>query len=347
MNASISRFHVWFVAGLMFATAMAVAVPPRAEAASTLISYLVMPHPDDETGVWSLVTGSTDNYKVIIFMTEGEASSACRTAAEGTGGGPYWYQGPSSPVGQPNYAEINPRGTGANLWAGRWTSTCSTARIESTLSFLEAKAAADSTAPGNFPSAGSPSGTFSFSGNTSAGIPPRREDNGNTYTSRTARVYNATNGRGKVIFFNLGDGDLKKEEVRWAIAAVRANKSALGIPNYGERNALGAFRNNVSGIGCDVYDHPDHASIHTALFTYDMIAGRQHGRTCSNDPDVDPTRTASIPLQEHYDLRAMSGNTAVGIFQRRYGWLAATNWSSNFDADHMFARTQYFWSRFS
>ena len=149
------------------------------DAAPVQISYIVAAHPDDEYSLWSLVTGSTGNYKVLIYLTHGEQTSACMSASETTSFGPYWYQGPSSPVGQPNYSEINARGTGTS-WAGRWTTTCRDARRRGTQAFYNDKAATDPAIPSGFTSRG----VYSFPGNTIAGIPPRRDDNGVIVDSR-------------------------------------------------------------------------------------------------------------------------------------------------------------------
>lgn len=92
---------------------------PPAAAAPSAISYIVSAHPDDEWATWGLVKGAANNYKVFVFLTQGEETTHCQTAASQSGlalanrTGPYSYQGPDSPVGQPDYANTVPEAPGA------------------------------------------------------------------------------------------------------------------------------------------------------------------------------------------------------------------------------------------
>ncbi len=317
-----------------------------AEAAGTQNSYVAMPHPDDEWESWSLIYGSTSNYKVFIYMTQGEQSSACLRTNQTSSAGPYWYQGPSSPVGQPNYGETLPAAPPWSTSGGQFSAACKTSRKVSTRQFLNDRASKDSAIP-SFSS--TESSAICFSGNTLAGVPPRRDDAGTLITSNCATYFSSTNGYGKLIFFDLGDGDLTKEEVQWAITKVKSNKSSFGIPTLPDVNAIGAFRNSGVYSGCAVYNHADHVAIHQGLWNYDMDMGRQYGRTCSTDPDVAAGgRTGVIPSAQQSDNIAMSGNTRVGPLQKIYAWLASTYFDSTFTCtDCLFAQTQPFWSRFN
>jgi hypothetical protein len=64
---------------------------------------------------------------------------------------------------------------------------------------------------------------------------------------------------------------------------------------------------------------------------------------------MDPNRTKSVTTAEHNQVKEMSGNTRVGPFQRRYGWLASTYWpDSGFASSNSIrARTQHWWGRFN
>jgi hypothetical protein len=315
-----------------------------AAAAPSRISYVVVAHPDDEWSGWSLVTGSTGNYKVFIIMTRGEETGACTTGSTNGTDGRYWYEGPDSPVGQPDYAEINPLGTGGNPWQGQWTSACSNARRYATRRFLLDRAAKDSAIPSGL----SYLGRFEFSGNTRAGIPPQRNDGGNVYTSNSAVAYSSSNGMGTVIFFDLGDADLTAEEVEWAVLAVKKNKSALGIPtDLPDYNGIAASFRNAVYSDCEAYDHRDHKAVHVAFFNYDMNIGRQYGRTCTTDPDR--YRTDSLTSAEHGGNWEMSGSTRIGPGRRRYGWVVDGIWTSTkvCETNCSFSRTQAFWSTFS
>lgn len=300
-------------------------MPAAAQAGSPVqLSYVTMAHPDDEFPEWSLVTGSTGNYKVFIYMTRGEDTGACQTTSQSASNkaGPYWYQGPSSPVSQPNYGEINPEGT-TNIWQGRLTDVCVAARIHGTLAFIESKARADASIPSGLDYRG----TYIFGGNTVEGLPPRRADNGVYRESRSARVYNGSNGMGSVIFFDLGDNDLRRQEVKWAIESVQANKSLLGIPILADANAIAPYYNNYSYPNCKQYTHGDHGEVHGALWNYPNLMGGQpqYGRTCATDPDVN--RTTNVPNPEYANTIAMSGNTRVGPLQTKYGWLVPNYWN--------------------
>jgi hypothetical protein len=334
-----------------------VSVSSPAHAAPVQLSYVILPHEDDEWSTWSLVHGSTSNYKVFIYMTSGEQTGACNSTSNPSGG-PRWYQGPGSPVGQPNYSEIDPAQGQWNeatqaVPGGTWSAACSNARRLSTRNFLNDRAAQDGALPAGFPATHSL--TTCFAGNTAAGVPPSRTDGGNLVTvgANCVRVYNATNGNGKLLFFDMGDGDLTKEEVLWAIQKVQANKTTLGIPNLPHLNAIGAFRNGVMGGTCEFYNHGDHLAVHQALWTYDMDIGRQYGRTCAADPDSLPAnggRTNTIPAATQSHNFSMSGATRVGPGERRYGWLTSTYWSdpaqNRTAPEQIFSQTQSFWGRF-
>lgn len=304
-------------------------------------TWLVMPHPDDETGVLSRVLARPDDHEVVVMMTHGEQSSACRTAAEGAG--PAWYQGPGSPVGQPDLGEVNPLGTGTNVWTGRWSPECRRARVASTLAFLEDRADADPTAPGGWPGADAPAVERDLPGTTRSGVPPQRDDGGEVVESRRVRVWHASRGRGSLVFLDLGDGDLTAEEVAWGLRAVADAAPTLGIPDGDVGEALGAFRSDVDVGACHAYDHPDHRAVHVALATWDLVDAPQLGRTCEEDPEADPSLTARIPDDEYVRLTETDGDRRVGAVPRIYGWLAEDDWSAAFLPGAMWAQQQWFW----
>lgn len=327
-----------------------------ASAAGSQLSYIVMPHPDDEFQGWSLIGGSSGNNKVFIYATSGDETSACARQDQGTGSGPYWYQGPSSPVGQPNYGEVAPLRSPWNndSTGGKSKPACVDSRRHSTRQFLAAQAFVDATIP-NFST--SPS-TKCFSGDTRAGIPPRRKDfgDGTGYTSNCALVYPSSNGYGTLVFFDLGDGDLTAEEVEWAVLAVKNNKSYVGVQNSPDANAIGGYRNavqykNLDGSvrPCHVYDHTDHKAVHVALYNWSMggIPVRW-GRTCQDDPDAlaSTGRVSDVAADLHFRTWEMSGNQRVGAGQQQYGWLWPTFWGTDLTGyDKAYAQRQAFWGR--
>lgn len=311
----------------------------------TRLRYLVMPHPDDEASVWAHVVGSSSDHLVVVYATRGEETSGCRAAAEG--GGPHWFQGPASPVGQPDLGEVNPLGTGTGLWHGRWTETCRRARIASTLAFLDGEAAHDPALPGGFPSVDEPTSSHVMPGRTRGGALPGRVDNGVAVPTSEVLVYAAANGRGTVLFFDLGDGDTTPSEVEWAMRTVRTRADELGLPDLPDGPAIGAYRNGTPAWDCALYDHPDHRAVHVALDQWELVDAPQLGRTCSHDPAADPALTAVVPDDVFVGLAEVAEDgQRVGSFQRRYGWLAATEWSEWFDVeDDLFSQVQHVWRR--
>ena len=106
--------------------------------------YAVSAHPDDEIYAWAQIQDRPDDYIVFTLITEGEQTDSCQTADETkagggdpgpangtvgegfTGGepgilGPFKYQGPDSPVGEPDKGERRPLG---NPWQGQGTKAC-------------------------------------------------------------------------------------------------------------------------------------------------------------------------------------------------------------------------------
>lgn len=332
------------MATLLVAAATFVVAAPEAGAADpTQLNFVVMPHPDDEFSQWGMVGASAADYKVFLFMTRGEASGFC----EASGGIPS-YQGPGSPGGnQPDLWEINPLGTGQYLWWGKWDQQCIDARVASTVHFLNDKAASDPSLPSGFYHQANYSQLCTT--NTVAGLAPQRDDNGQAIVSRGADVYTSANGKGKAIFFHLGDGDLKKEEVRWAIECVKSKLGTLGIPSLPYSKTVGSFR-NASYSNCRYYDHPDHAAVHAALWQWDMNVGPQHARTCSTDPDASVSRTISVSEHNHALEVYPSPEYRIGKLQRNYGWLTASHWTNEpqivCNPNCFFGSQQSFWRRF-
>lgn len=61
---------------------------------------------------------------------------------------------------------------------------------------------------------------------------------------------------------------------------------------------------------------------------------------------MDSYRTASVGTPEHDAVRQMNGNSRVGPFPRRYGWLNVTYWPDGWGSPNQIrARQQHFWTR--
>ncbi|HVE98172.1 MAG TPA: hypothetical protein VNA12_03240, partial [Mycobacteriales bacterium] len=131
--------------------------------------YAISAHQDDEASAWGLIANRPNTYMVFVAMTQGEGTMSCMrpaevspphdavtssrslTMVEGLVGegepdyeGAHKYQGPGSPVGQPDLGERRPYG---NPWVGRQTEACKRARTASWHWFLDAMAQSDLSLP--------------------------------------------------------------------------------------------------------------------------------------------------------------------------------------------------------
>ena len=312
------------------------------------LTYIAIPHPDDEYGAWGLIEGREAQYSVFVLMTHGEQTGACSSPSDGTGGGPYWYQGPGGPVGQPNYGEA----VYGNPWVGRWTQECSDARLHGWHRMLDQMALLDST----LPYAPELVGRYCPSGVTPGGLLPTRYDGTPPvgHPSACADVY--ANALGARVVFDLGDSDLTSDEVLWAIQSLRENRGSWGIPPLPEKGIIGAAFYNAtsenSGIAqysaCSYYGHPDHHAIQVALWGTQLGAGSQLGRTCDSDPDVTNTGGTRAWVSSPTHLATFAINPAThareGPIPVNYGWLFAGE-TPSCEAGCGWSRQQAFWRR--
>lgn len=280
------------IGGILVLTGVVTATPAQATSYTPgSMSYVVIPHPDDEWQAWSLIERSSGNYKVFMLMTQGDQTGYC----------------------QP-----------------RWTKECTDRRVSSFLGFLTEASKSDPTVPGDFENLGA-RGPFPTRGYTLT-----RDDGGNVYPASTApTVYLDKQGRGAVVVFDLGDGDLTESEVKWAIETTRDNRQALGINTTARNwNALGAYYNKNYG-GCYVYAHPDHYAVHRALYHHNYGFGYQAAATCSSDPEVSRKQTVTSG-----SVQAI-WNNGPGAFPNNYGWLGSNNTYGN----QVWFGNQSFWVR--
>lgn len=299
-----------------------------AYAAPRQMSFLVMPHPDDEMQVWSHVEGSAANYKVFLYLTRGEETRYCD---------PVNY----SNALQTNLGEVAPSATPQ----GKWTESCKEARISSTIGFLNAMATKDSSLPSSMSASNYLTIDVPLNGSN-----PQRIDNDVAYNSSSARVYNASNDMGKVIFFDLGDGDLSLDEVKWAVDAVKNNPSLFGLPSLPVYNMLGSYYNSTY-TACVIYEHKDHAAIHTALYDTNFnVTGYQAGASCGKNPVATRVKTVSNASWQRAETVSSQTYQRTGYIQRYYGWLngspAGFPYASGTAQDQIHMQRQTFWSRF-
>ncbi|NCU38976.1 hypothetical protein EOL96_08110 [Candidatus Saccharibacteria bacterium] len=296
----------------------------------TQVSLVVNPHPDDEMEVWSLVEGSSSNYKVFMYLTRGEETGYCVTTT---------YNNSL----RTDLGEVRPPYTPS----GKWSASCVESRIASTLNFLNNMGSSDSSIPTGFvPS------SYSVVSPATNGAALSHVDNGVSIADASVRVYNATNGMGKVLFFNLGDGDLTRSEVEWAIRSVKNNPSLFGIPaGLPFYNAIGSFANSMY-TSCTPYSHSDHKAVHSALFSTNFgFKGYQTAATCLTDPDVSRTKDVSTAAWDRA-WKIESNYQRTGYAQKNYGWLNnslggwAVGYGANQKAYTPFMQRQSFWQRF-
>ena len=136
------------------------------------MSYIVVPHPDDEMQAWSLIEDSPDNYQVFIVMTRGEQTSYCSSPGHDAG------TGEAAPDPWPT---------------GKWTSTCEEARESSFLDFLEGMGATDDGLPTDYTYRGK-KGPFG-----AGGITICRYDSGGCISDRTADVWTSALASGRLV----------------------------------------------------------------------------------------------------------------------------------------------------
>ena len=312
------------------------------------IDIIAMPHPDDEMEVWSLIQGTTTRYKLFVFFTLGEETSYCNPATFNASYRPDLGETPPpyTPTGLLNY-------------------TCSESRISATLDFLNNMSSTDPAIPGGFNSSSYVQIRLSDINNAN----PGHTDNGVFVADRNVRIHDGANvdSKGKVLFFNLGNQDLSKAEVIWALQSIINNRSILGLPDIPFRSMIGPFSHTISNkyANCQTYDHVDHYAVHDALYNYDFgmpSPSLQAAATCASDPDhlADPL-TGFVSATAFNNAFEVNPTTLQrqGHFQRDYGWMdgsdagwyandsTTTQISSRSQATNSpFMKYQTFWQRY-
>lgn len=319
---------VMMVAGM--AASLTMLAPQSASAAPRQNSLVVVAHPDDEMQAWSMIENSTDNYKVFVYMTNGEETSSC------------------VPSGYDNSLRTDLGEVPAyQAPQGKFSDECRKSRMVSTLRFINTMGSDDSSIPKGFRI--TPDKTVNLPDPNN--INPGPKDGSLSYTDRYVKVHHSNNGMGSVLFFNLGDGDTSVQEVEWAVKSVIANRATLGLPNLPFHNAIGNYRNVQDG--CYKYDHHDHRTVHQALWSHDFgLTGYQAAATCATDPDADQTKLVSTSTwNDAMGIDSSNNYQRTGHFQRQYGWLDASQkgWShdaSGHSQNAIWSRKQVFWYRF-
>lgn len=171
------------------------------------------------------------------------------------------------------------------------------------------------------------------------------DDSPRCRTDATATVWVDQEGRGVLVAFNLGDGDLTRQEVAWAVRTVRDNRAALGINSKLPDGALigGSFSNRQ--YDCFEYTHPDHYAVHQALHDVDFGMDYQAAPTCADDPETarsevvtDDSAAAAFEVGPH--------GKRMGSHTRNYGWLYNPYYPLDREGQNeLFHTHQEFWVR--
>jgi hypothetical protein len=142
--------------------------------------------------------------------------------------------------------------------------------------------------------------------------------------------------------FDLGDGQLTRDKVIWAIENVRLLRGLLPTQAEGDVVAGGYF--NDTGQGSP-YTHPDHQVLHETLGTTDFgTPGSQYVPIGHADPD----RAFGAWHASYCDFMCHPGDSngwtdGMGSFQYSYGWLSRGRWpTGKLDAPAGFSEYQSF-----
>lgn len=269
------------------------------------VTYLVVPHPDDEWQGWSLVARQPEAYTVVVLLTRGEQTGFCTPEGLADSHDPV-HEPPPEPWPQ-----------------GRFTDSCEQARLSSWRGFFTDMSGADPTLPGDLEPLGR-RGPFPV-GDVEVCRRDDLDDAACSSTDTSAHVWRDRRGRGALVSFDLGDGDLSPAEVRWAMRTVRDNRAALGLDTERpDGRVVGAAYTSSSGHeDCYRYDHRDHEAVTSTLREAPLGMGEQHAAVCRADGaaartlEVDAASVVAAfgerdaPLGEH------------GAHGDRYGWLWA------------------------
>ena len=299
--------------------------------------YAVSAHADDEFAAWALIENRPETYTMFVVATRGEQTRSCLPAPSGGAGdpglangtvvealtgeggdgslklqGPYRYQGPNSPVGEPDKGERHPYG---NPWQGKGTPACRLARLASWHWFLDDMGKLD----GSLPDMGI------------AGHPMKDDDYRGRFCPDAGCAEIWANADGARIAFDFGDGNLTPQEVTAGLAALRKHRRAWKLPVTKKEEVLAAsYHYEGDRPACGVYPHPDHGAVQAAILEDDQNAGPQRGVTC---PTGERYEEHPGPLAPMSPLTLFRANEVDPLSERRigpyvvnYGWLFDTYW---------------------
>lgn len=302
-------------------------VATQATPASTSVMVFLNPHPDDEFQHWALTENQPHQYTVIVLLTQGEQSGFCDPDTLESG----WQR------------DLEPAPT--PLPEGPFTPSCAEARIASFTGFFRDMGEVDSTVPSAFaePERSGPI-------DDPDGVVCRLDEDDTCTTNTTVDIYEDTEGRGALVVFDLGDGDLTSEEVSWAVRAVLDEfVPSLAPADARVSGIVGGYSTPEGGFpGCFAYPHPDHLAVDEALWSTDFGAGFQASATCATDPRRQLyARVTQESTQQAFRTELIPGSTDVlrtGAHTANYGWLHSSYYPvSTFGQGELFHQGQHYW----
>ena len=341
--------------------------------------YVIMAHPDDEVNSWAVIEKRPPtDYVVFVTLTHGEGTISCLRAedsqnldppyepheflAEGNVNagyktGPYKYQGPNSPVGQPNHGERHPLGF---PWVGVRTEACADAGIASWHWFLDDAHYIDGSGT-DMGIVEDPRADDDYRGKF---CPPGHQGDGGgrPAVKRIGCADVWANAEGARIAFSVPDMGLPRaddaegldaEEVTAAIQTVRQRRFEWGIPVLPEAGMVSASGYYVgTDPDCLPYPHLDHKAVQDALWQVNHGAGPQLGPVMHNgtaasardcdDPYRQGSRLVDSPrnwatVLAHNDMDPVT-RQRIGPYLVNYGWRFATFYFGG--------SSELFWERF-
>lgn len=314
-TAAVSRGML--LIGVVGAAALA-ASPSTARAQKTETLYAVGAHPDDEIGGWGIVDQRPKTYTIFVTMTQGENTRSCLTPEESGSPpaeppdpgphpedlgykGPYRYQGPGSPVGQPDKGEVHPLG---NPWQGLGTEACRAARLSSWHGFLDEMGTLDPTLP----------------------VAPPYQGEFCKGRIGCARVW--ADDLGARVAFDLTDGKLTPAQVVKGIELLRVRRRHWGIHVLPESQIASVAFHNTEHVCSESYVHTDHKAVQDGIYGHSFSVPQRLGVTCEGDPRLAGGSQVESNARPtfFYDAFAIDPVTGrrLGAYVRHYGWLFDT-----------------------
>lgn len=285
----------------------------------------IAPHADDEFQFWALAEQRPDDFKIFVTLTRGEETKFCEpevyvTALQES-------LGEAAPSAAPD---------------GRWGENCERARIESALRYFEAMSESDGTIPGDFQL---PEVFYLDTVHAELCRMDGEVENCGVNVAEVL-VFHDTEGRGAVVFFNLGDGDLNTDRIAMAVGQLLEQRNEWSLrPDLPVSGLFGAYAHRGSVYPCFDYPHPDHLAVHDALWSIDFKSGVQVSATCTLDPARTLTRLVSKEsTRASFELG--TDGRRLGAHERFYGWLHTETYPvSTLSERSLFHRVQSFWVR--